>query len=126
MVQKNWFILPPLQAHYFKSKNPLYKVLPDFRTDCISEEKSVMDFIYPKELLSIYLPKDFDEVRKGLILKVTHQTPGIKLFWYLNSSYMGRTVDIHQFEIKPELGHHLITVVDELGNELKRNLIIKE
>ena len=122
----SWFILPPLYAHYYKNKNPEYKTVPNFRSDCISDSKKAMEFIYPKESLSIYLPKSFDEIKKGIILKVAHRTPDVKLFWYLNASFKGVTVNIHQFEILPKPGYHLITVVDELGNEIKRELIFKE
>ena len=34
---------------------------------------------------------------------------------------MGSTKDIHEFAIKPKTGKHIITVVDEFGNEAKRN-----
>jgi penicillin-binding protein 1C len=125
MVHKSWFVLPPLSSYYFRNKNPFYKNLPRFRSDCSGEGKSKMDFIYPKENVTIFLPKDFDEIKKGLVLKVAHQIPNSKLFWYLNNRFVGTTNTLHQKEIRPEKGNHIITVIDAMGNEIFRKIEVK-
>jgi penicillin-binding protein 1C len=79
-----------------------------------------MEFIYPKENNSIFLPKDFDGNTNDLILKMAHSKPESTLFWYLNNRFLGSTKNIHEFAIKPKQGKHEITVVDEFGNEAKR------
>ena len=126
MTHKSWFVLPPLAAHYYQKKNPYYKKLPKFRSDCVGENLPSMDFIYPKKFTSVYLPKDFDEQTKGLIVKVTHKVVNMKLFWYLNNQFVDVTQGVHEKEIKPKKGNHLITVVDELGNEIRRKIVVKE
>ena len=125
IVHKSWFQLPPLMAHYYRKKNPFYKQLPNFRSDCYGKNETALDFIYPKESSSIFLPKDFDGATNELILKVTHSKPDSNLFWYLNDDYLGATKDIHEFAILPKKGKHLITVVDELGNDIRRYIEIK-
>lgn len=125
MVHKSWFVLPPLSAYYFQNKNPFYRNLPKFRSDCLREGNSTMGFIYPKENVTIFLPKDFDEIKKGLVLKVAHQIPNSKLFWYLDETFVGTTNTLHQKEIRPKKGRHIITVIDELGNEILRKIEIK-
>ena len=121
---KSWFILPPLMAHYYKTKNPFYKPLPKFRSDCLGENSVSIAFIYPKLRNRIFLPKDFDGETNDLILKIAHSKPESTVFWYLNDTYIGSTKDIHELGIKPSPGKHIITVVDEFGNESKRQFEI--
>ncbi len=117
---KSWFSLPPLMAHYYKTNNPFYKPLPKFRMDCFNEAITPIDFIYPKANTSIFLPKEFDGKTNDLILKIAHSKPESTVFWYIDNTYMGSTKDIHELGIQPQPGKHVITVVDEFGNEAKR------
>jgi len=125
ITNKSWFVLPPLMAHYYSKKNPFYKRLPNFRGDCYGENDIALDFIYPKESTSIFLPRDFDGSSNELILKVAYSNSEASLFWYVDDTYLGTTKEIHEFAILPEKGNHLITVVDELGNDIKRYIEIK-
>lgn len=126
MVHKSWFVLPPLMEYYYKAQNPFYKPLPSFREDCLGERAIVMEFIYPKENNTIFLPKDFDGQTNDLILKVAHSKPETLVFWYLDERYLGSTADIHEFAMQPKQGKHVITVVDAFGNESKRWIEISE
>lgn len=123
---KPWFILPPLQAHYYKTNNPFYKPLPPFRTDCTKTEGISMEFIYPNQESTIYLPKDFDGSTNDLILKIAHSKPELRLYWYIDNEFIGTTKDIHDMALLPTSGIHTITVVDDLGNELKHKITISE
>ncbi|TCK68007.1 penicillin-binding protein 1C [Winogradskyella wandonensis] len=123
---ESWFTLPPLQAFYYKSKNPFYKDLPPFRSDCKVSTSVTMEFIYPTQQSTIFLPKDFDGNTNDLILKVAHSKPEFELFWYIDETYVGKTKDIHELAILPKAGNHVITVVDEIGNELKHEITISE
>ena len=116
----SWFVLPPLMAHYYKDKHPFYKPLPPFRNDCIGYKKETMEFIYPKDIKTVFLPKDFNEKTNDLILKVAHSKPNTKLYWYLDNKFLGETSTIHNMAIQPNEGEYLITVTDEYGNEIKR------
>lgn len=124
MTHKSWFILPPLMAYYYKTKNPFYKPLPKFRSDCLNENSMTIEFIYPKENNSIFLPKDFDGNTNALILKIAHSKPENQVFWYIDEHYAGTTKAIHEFAMTPKPGKHIITVVDEFGNEAKRQIEI--
>ncbi len=121
-----WFVLPPLQAHYFKTNNPFYKELPPYREDCSELISVSMEFIYPNEQNTIFLPKDFNGNTNDLVLKVAHSKPELQLFWYIDERFVGITKDIHDMAILPSEGEHVITVVDELGNELKHKITILE
>lgn len=126
IIHKSWFVLPPLMEYYYKAQNPFYKSLPPFRQDCKGENPVVMEFIYPKDNNTIFLPKDFDGQTNDLVLKIAHSEPGTPVFWYLNDSYLGSTKDIHEFTIRPEPGKYIVTVVDAFGNECKSWIEISE
>ncbi len=117
---KSWFVLPPLMAYYYKTKNPFYKALPKFRNDCLGDDIISMEFIYPKENNRIFLPKDFNGNTNEMILKMAHSKPESTLFWYMDNTFIGSTKDIHELAVLPKHGKHIITAVDEFGNEAKR------
>ncbi len=121
-----WFVLPPLQAYYFKSKNPFYKMAPPFRPDCVASSGISMEFIYPNQQSTIFLPKDFDGNTNAVILKVAHSKPELELYWYIDNQFVGSTKDIHDMSVLPSSGEHVITVMDELGNEIKHKITISD
>lgn len=126
MVHKSWFVLPPLMEFYFEKRNPFYKVLPNFRNDCLNENKAKMEFINPKKYETFYLAKDFSENIIPIVFKLVHSDAETKVFWYLNEVYLGVTQSMHEIEILPEKGQFTLTVIDELGNELNSIIEIKE
>ncbi|WP_225036126.1 penicillin-binding protein 1C [Winogradskyella sp. SM1960] len=126
ITNKPWFVLPPLQAYYFKNKNPFYTPLPPFRMDCLESSGVTMEFIYPNQQSTIYLPKGFDGKTNELILKVAHSKPELEVYWYIDEHYIGNTKDIHDMAVLPSPGEHTITVIDALGNELKHRITVSE
>jgi len=126
MKHTSWFVLPPLQAFYYQRKNPTYLTLPSYRNSCMSNENGPLDFIYPKESVKVFLPKDFNEKTNELVFKLAHATPNIKVFWYIDANYVGTTQTFHEMAFRPKKGNHTITVIDELGNELKRFIEITD
>lgn len=125
MVRKPWFVLPPVMEHYYQGKNPLYKRLPEFKSDCIDTSEESIAFIYPKDQSTIYLPKEFDGKKNDVILKVAHSNQEAELFWYINNKYIGKTSDFHEFAIKPKEGKYTITVMDQSGLEVRKEIEIK-
>ena len=123
---KSWFALPPLMAYYYKTKNPFYKPLPKFRSDCLGETAITMQFIYPKQNNTFFLPKDFDGKTNDLVLKIAHSKPETIVYWYIDETFIGSTKDIHELAIVPKQGKHLITAVDAFGNEAKRWITISK
>ena len=127
IVAKKWFVLPPVMELYYKSQHIDYLALPPFREDCLATQQATMDFIYPKTNSKIYLTKNFDSEVQPVILKVAHSQKDTQLFWYVDNVYKGTTKTFHEMPIAPSSGFHYITVVDELGNEIKRKIeIVRE
>ncbi len=125
MVPAVWFVLPPLMEHYYQNRHADYLTLPPLKPGCFHENEKIMDFIYPKENSIVTLAKDFDGETGGLVLKVAHSTPDTTVFWYLDQQLIGQTRQFHELNIIPEKGIHTITVVDMLGNEIKRSITVK-
>ena len=123
MVAKSWFVLPPIMEWYYKNNNPNYLTLPPFRDDCESNSSNkVMDFIYPKANTKIILTKNFEGKLQPAIFKIAHINRESELFWYIDDVYLGSTKTFHEKAISANSGFHLVTVVDELGNEIVRRV----
>lgn len=116
-ITVSWFVLPPLWEYYYKKSHPTYISLLPFRSDCASESAPGMEFIYPRNGSRISLAKNFDGKTNELVLQLAHTKPATSVFWYLNETFLGETLNFHEIGIVPEPGNHTITVVDALGNE---------
>ncbi|SEB51186.1 penicillin-binding protein 1C [Tenacibaculum sp. MAR_2009_124] len=121
---KEWFVLPPLMAHYYQQKNADYRPLPSFRKDCLMSENNSMEFLFPTKYKStVSLTKNSEGKINSLILKVTHQNSNAKVYWYLDDTFIGITQDYHEQEIQPKPGVYTIKAIDNFGNE--RSCIIE-
>lgn len=124
MKQKSWFALPPIMEYYYAQKHPEYLPLPPYRNDCLRDGERLMEFIYPKRNESILLAKDFDETINDLVLKVAHRSTETKLYWYLDSRFIGMTETFHELAVQPVPGKYVLTVVDQDGNEISEKMEI--
>ncbi|CAM1358965.1 penicillin-binding protein 1C [Tenacibaculum xiamenense] len=123
---KEWFVLPPLMAHYYQQKNADYRPLPNFRKDCLMSENNTMEFLFPTKYKStVSLTKNTEGKLNSIVLKITHQNSEAKVYWYLDDTFVGMTEDYHEQEIQPNPGTYVIKAVDNYGNEKQRILEIK-
>ncbi len=119
MKHESWFVLPPLQEWYYRSRNPQYRVLPELHPDCIGKENvEQMEMIYPRHSARVYVPRELDGSRGEIILEAAHRNESIRIYWHLDETYLGITRHIHQMGISPDKGMHTLTLVDESGNTL--------
>jgi len=122
---QKWFVLPPVMEYFYKSKNPFYRVLPPYRDDCLPQEAGAgPDMIYPKNNSRIYIPVDLNGEREKVVFKAAHNVAGIKLFWYIDNTFIGSTSDFHQMALAPDAGKHRLTLVDQKGQHLSVNFEI--
>jgi len=56
--------------------------------------------------------------------KLVHSNPSLKVFWYLDRSFIGNTYNIHEFQVLPTNGKYLITAIDKLIKEINRDVEI--
>ncbi|MFT6214129.1 MAG: penicillin-binding protein 1C [Roseivirga sp.] len=123
MVTKNWFVLPPKQASYYKNKHPTYQELPSMRNDCFTEswDFQVMDMVYPAPNARFYIPTNLEGLREAVVFEVAHRKAESELYWHLDDEFLGITRGNHTMQVSPIAGIHKVTVVDSEGNQLERS-----
>ena len=125
IVNKSWFVLPPVWEWYYKEKNISYKSLPPYSPECREDGKiRLMEFIYPFPNLIISTPKQLDGSLAKIVFELAHRKPSNRVFWHLDEKYIGETSDIHKKEYTPEKGKHKLTVVDESGESISTRFSI--
>jgi penicillin-binding protein 1C len=127
MIGKTWFVLPPIQEWFYKKRHPNYKSLPPLSPQCTSNSTTFkpMKFIYPNTYNVIRLSKQLDGSIGALALELAHRQADAIVYWHLDETYLGSTQYFHQMSVVPKEGTHTITVVDEAGNTLTRNIEVR-
>lgn len=119
IVTEAWFVLPPVQEWYYKSKHPSYRALPPLRSDCRDQGSlKSMGLIYPRDKSLIFIPRELDGNLGNTVFEAAHRIPNSTIFWHLNGEYISQTKHIHQLAVSPEAGNHILTLVDENGEVL--------
>lgn len=126
MIVKPFFVLPPIQALYYKRKNPDYAPLPNFRKGCTNSEEKFMAMIYPHAASRIYIPVNLDGILSKTVFQVTHPKAGEIIYWHIDDFYMGETKGTHELALYPEAGNHILTLVDSSGEVLKIDFEVLE
>lgn len=124
MLQKSWFTLPPTMEFYYKAKHQDYQSLPPFMPGCTPEAGRQMEIIYPEPNARIYVPLEVTGDKGKTVFTATHRNPAAKIFWHLDDTYIGTTIQFHQMALNPSKGFHTITIVDEQGETITRRFEI--
>ncbi len=121
----SWFVLPGLMEHYYKTSNANYKTIPPFSSKCSNSDNSdIMKIIYPKKISRIHLPKNINGKLEKVSFEATHREKDGIIFWHIDNEFVGSTQTIHQINIQPSIGNHVIKLVDSSGNEFSQNFTI--
>ena len=108
----NTFILPPSMEWYYRQHHPEY----DPYIPSNKEDYAPMEFIYPENGSTLYLPRQLDGSVGGITFHLAHRTQDAEVFWHLDDTYVGTTRLIHQMNLAPAPGTHTVTAVDGDGN----------
>jgi len=114
-----WFVLPPIMAYYYEKNHPEYQPLPDFHPQCGQNIGLGFDLIYPKPNQDIILPKTLEGNVSEVIFKVAYAENKI-LYWHLDDQFIGMTRYFHNMTLQPKAGEHVLTLVNEDGQQLQR------
>lgn len=121
IVHENRFILPPILDWYYKTKHSTYRSLPPHREDCPKGQQSKpMMLIYPQDNANIYVPLEIDGTRGKTVFKAAHRNPSATIYWHIDEKYFGSTKRLHSFNLSPAPGNHVLTLVDDTGEIIKR------
>ena len=88
------------------------------------EGSALMEFIYPEPGATIHIPRQLDGSIAGVTFNLAHRDPGTIVYWHLDSEYAGQTRFIHQMNLKPEPGKHVVTAMDEKGNSVSVSFFV--
>ncbi len=118
----SWFVLPPAMEWYYRRSHCDYRPLPPLAPGEAPEERSSPSFamLYPEQGSTIYVPIELDGTPGRTVLRAAHRNPRATIFWYLDGAYLGETTELHDMEVRPGAGQHLLTLVDETGEEIAR------
>jgi penicillin-binding protein 1C len=113
---KSWFLLPPVQAHYFRMKNLQYLPAPPFRSDCdVVEADPAMEIIYPKAESQLFIPRQLDGSAGKVTFQLAHSHKERQVYWHLDETYLGQTNRAHHMSIQANQGKHRLLLVDDMG-----------
>jgi penicillin-binding protein 1C len=119
------FELPPVNAYYYKMFHPEYLDVPPYSKECMyigNEQK--LEVVYPPKNAKIFLPKNFIGSTEKFVVQATTIQKESKLYWHLDDNYLGVTEDFHHLAIRPDIGKHHLSVVNEDGEKVERNFEI--
>ncbi len=125
VVQKSWFVLPPVWEWYYRQHHPEYRPLPPLRRGLVDEGGTLMQFIYPPMNAHIRLPRQLDGSEGQLTVELAHSNPHAAVFWHLDDHYLMQTEDFHKVTFSPSTGKHSLTAVDETGNTVSTTFVVE-
>ncbi|MCA1950853.1 MAG: penicillin-binding protein 1C [Treponema sp.] len=122
------FVLPPAEEYFYKRWNLTYQGLPPYTPEqAVSQNgrsSTEIAIVSPESNSAIYIPVELDGRPGQLVCTATHRRADAVLFWHLDDQYVGSTRSIHQIELRPGLGEHILTIVDETGAAVRRKFTI--
>ncbi len=108
---------PAEVVQYLKERGQGFQSVPPHKETCPSiSSQDNMDFIYPANGSYIMVPRDVSGEYQKVAVKIAHNSKQSKLFWYLDSKFIGVTSKKHTMFIDFKTGWHVICVVDGEGS----------
>ncbi len=122
------FVLPGIMEYYYKQSHSAYESLPPFRENCLEDPAehavSPLALVYPVPNCKIYVPVELDGKTGRTVFEAAHRHPDTLVYWHLDDQYLGQTRGLHQMAVTPKPGVHVLTLVDEAGQSVRRRFEI--
>lgn len=115
-----WFVLPPAWEHFYRNNHLDYLPLPRQAPNCITANEAAMQFLYPTAESDLFLPRTQTGQYSKFVFEIAHRRPFARIYWHLDGTYLGETRNFHQIAVQPSPGQHIITAVDEDGEQIQR------
>ncbi len=125
VISRPWFVLPPAQEYYYRNYHIDYVPLPPVKPGCGQDLNRQIELIYPEHNAILYLPKGFSGKSEKFIFKAAHARRDATIYWHLDESYLGETTENHQISCSVSQGKHLLTLIDNEGNQKKIQFEVK-
>lgn len=125
MITRSWFVLPPAQEYYYRNYHIDYVPLPPVKPGCGQDLGRQIELIYPEHNAILYLPKGFSGKQEQFIFRAAHARRDATIYWHLDEGYLGETTENHQISCSVRQGKHLLTLIDDEGNQKKIQFEVK-
>ncbi len=123
-----WFVLPPVMEMYYRRQHADYLPPPPVRPDCLAAldegGSGSLSCVYPKQNAQVYVPLEMDGSRGRVVFEAAQRDPEAIVYWHVDDQYQGETRDIHQLALAPAPGRHLLTLVDQSGETVRRTFTV--
>ena len=118
MRHRDWFVLPPAQAWFYRRHHPDYRPLPAWREDCIAgalalQSEPPMALVYPHAGSAIYIPTELNGSLGRAVFRAVHHNPSASLYWHLDDHFLGQTRHFHEKAITADPGWHPTPIDDQ-------------
>ena len=124
LVPAVYFVLPPVQAAYYRELHPGYRTMPPYASGCAPAgtpgRGGSLQFVYPPPATRILPPVDLDGKRRPTIFRAAHRDREETIYWHLDEKLVGTTRYFHELALLPPPGKHRITLVDGKGERIVR------
>ncbi len=118
-IETEWdtlFIVPPAVKEILAKNGRSVDAVPAHAAHCATvSDDARLELVYPVDGIKIFVPRDFDGEHERIVFSAKHQRPSEHLFWYLNGSLIGETVEYHELSVELDAGSYRLTVQDEEG-----------
>ncbi|HJL42774.1 MAG TPA: penicillin-binding protein 1C [Myxococcales bacterium LLY-WYZ-16_1] len=121
------FVLPPSIERHHRAHDPAYRRLPPLAVGCEAARVSgsPFDILFPPAGGNFFLPRELDGRLGRLVLEAEHTVPDTEIHWHLDGRYLATTRHVHQVEVTPSPGPHMLVVVDRDGHRLQRRFRVR-
>lgn len=127
MKTVSWFVLPPVQEYYYKSKNLNYRLLPPLKPGCANPASvATLEIIYPRSNARIFIPRQLNGELGNVLFEATHRQSSTPVYWHLDGTYIGMTKGNHQLSVAPDPGLHVLTLIDEAGTIITQEFSVMD
>jgi penicillin-binding protein 1C len=109
-------LFDPAVVSIYKKSGHTFDVLPLHNPQCkMVSSRSTIEIEYPLDNHTVQIPRNFKGEYEKLVLKANYQRLSGHLFWYLNTVFIGETIDNHSIAVNLESNDYVLTVQDEEG-----------
>jgi penicillin-binding protein 1C len=119
-----YFVLPPAQAWFYKSRNADYAGLPPISPKCNAAfGENPLALIYPSRDVVVVVPRKLDGDKNAVVFQAANSNPQALIFWHIDNEYIGSTAAPHRIAVNPSAGRHTLTLVDSEGFTVKQGFV---
>jgi len=113
-------VYPPEVIQFMSERGQKYHALPPHYPECPTRgADNPLSIIYPVQGANILVTRDISGEFQNVVFKAASSTLDDELFWYLDNSFLGSTLDKHSIPVKLSSGNHSLRIINMQGYSIK-------